>query len=128
MLPAKVSLKFVAIFPPTTIVALDTFLILFLIRVTGVIAIAIIVTPIIASFQELYNKTPTSPISPKNVAINDFNISIIFLDAVSGSDKNLVSTIPEELTSKNCGSIDVNFLNKSFFSDIDIFCPVQSVK
>ena len=115
-------------FPPTTIVALETFLILFLIKVTGVTAIAIIVTPIIANFQELYSKTPISPIKPKKVAMKDFNMSIMFLDAVSGSDKNLVKTIPEELTSKNCGSIEVNFLNKSFFNDIEIFCPVQSVK
>ena len=81
--------------------AFETFLILFLINVTGVTAIAIIVTPIIANFQELYNKTPTSPIKPKNVAINDFSISIMFLDAASGSDKNLVNTSPDEFTSKN---------------------------
>ena len=101
MFPANVSLKLVVILPPTTIVALETFLILLRIRVTGVIAIAIIVTPIIASFHELYNKTPTSPTSPKKVAINDFSISIMFLEAVSGSDKNLVKTIPDEFTSKN---------------------------
>ena len=32
------------------------------------------------------------------VAMKDFNMSIMFLDAVSGSDKNLVKTIPEEIT------------------------------
>ena len=99
LLPAKVSLKLVAMFPPTTIDALETFLIFFLMKSTGVIAIAIIVTPMIASFQELYNRTATSPTSPKIVAIKDFNVSIIFFEAVSGSVKNLVSTMPEEFTS-----------------------------
>ena len=79
--------------------ALETFFILFLIKITGVTAIPIIKHPIMASCQELYKRTPTSPISPKNVAIKDFKLSIILFEAVSGSDKNLVNTSPEELTS-----------------------------
>ena len=98
-MPAKVSLKFVVISPPTTIVALETFLILFLISVTGVMAIAIIPTPIIASFQELKSSTLTSPTIPKLVIIKLLIVFIIFLDAVSGSVKNLVKTKPEEFIS-----------------------------
>ena len=99
LFPLNVSLKFVVISPPTTIVALETFLIFFLIRVTGVIAIAMIPTPIIASFQELYNKTPTNPTIPKLVITNVLIVLIIFLLAVSGSVKNLVRTKPEEFIS-----------------------------
>ncbi len=99
MFPAKVSLKFVVISPPTTIVALETFLILFLKNTTGVIAIAMMPTPMIASFQELYKRTLTSPTIPKIVIIKVLIVFIIFLEAVSGSVKNLVKTRPEEFIS-----------------------------
>ena len=86
-------------FPPTTIVAFETDLIFFLIKVTGVIASAMTVTPTIASCHELYNKTATSPTIPNAVEIKDCKLLIIVFEAVSGSDKNLVRTRPEEFTS-----------------------------
>ena len=98
-MPAKVSLKFVVILPPTTMLAFETLLIFFLIKTTGVTAIAIIVQPIMASCHELYKRTPTSPTKPKNVAIKDFKLSIILFEAASGSERNLVNTSPEEFTS-----------------------------
>ena len=50
-------------------------------------------------YGELYNRTPTSPTKPNTVVIKDFILSIKVFVAVSGSVKNLVNTIPDELTS-----------------------------
>ncbi len=126
LFPAKVSLKFVVMSPPTTIVALETDLIFFLINKTGVIAIAITPIPISASFQELNNKTNTNAKNSKIESMKLFNVLIKFFEAASGSAKNLDKTSPEELTSKNFVSIAVSFLNKSTFKIFDILLPVQS--
>ena len=126
LFPAKVSLKFVVISPLTTIVALDTFLIFFFMRITGVIAMPITPMPIKASFQELKSNTNTRATNSKIASIKLLSVLIRFLEAVSGSVKNLLSTIPEELTSKNLVSIEVSFLNKSTFKAFDILLPVQS--
>ena len=60
--------------------------------------------------------------------INDLKVSINFFEACSGSVKNLLNTSPDELMSKNFVSIEVSFLNKSIFKELDILFPVHSVK
>ena len=79
--------------------AFETDFIFFLIKTTGVIAIAITPTPIIASFQEFISNTITSATSSKIDKINIFNVKIKVFDAVSGSVKNLFKIKPDEFIS-----------------------------
>ena len=112
--------------PLTTIVALETFLIFFLINRTGVIAIPITPIPIRANFHELNKSTKTSATNSNIDKIKLLSVLIKFFDAASGSEKNLLKTKPDEFISKNFVSIEVNFLNKSTFNVLDILLPVQS--
>ena len=87
----------------------------FLIKAIGTKATQRTTTPIIARRQELYNITVTKPRAPKKLVVIIFTCSTIPLEAVIGSFMYLEIIMPEEFSSKNCGCILINLLNKSNF-------------
>ena len=99
LLPWYVSLTFVVMPLPTTIEAFETLLTLFLMSVIGKNAHTRTITPTKANFQELYNSTAIKPIEPVKAVISVLIESTMLLEAVSGSDKNLEITSPEEFSS-----------------------------
>ena len=111
--------------PPITIFLFDASLIRFLIKATGTNATQRTTTPIIASFQELYNITAIRPKAPNTLVVIVLIWSIIPVDAVCGSFIYLEIIIPDEFSSKNCGCICINLSNKSNLTSLVILWLVQ---